>query len=286
MAWLEQLFGPDLPAGVQYGIMAVVAIITLLVIIWLFRLIFGRAKARMNKNRLPRLSVTDAAAVDDKRRLVLVRRDNVEHLVMIGGPSDIVIEQNIVRTAPVASAQPAAHQAQQTAQSNSPAPVTPPVTEKPDVKQESAGSRATPTAAAATGAAASNSKLSPEAVEPVIDTSGSISGTVSDISQNITNGATDAAKTVSSSITGLGESASARTSQAAQMTSDTTSDLASALGIEAETNNDVAPSPAAASGDAPPVEATPEPAVSPDSAVNKTEDEMEQLLKQLGEERK
>jgi hypothetical protein len=29
-----------------------------------------------------------------------VRRDNVEHLLMIGGPSDIVIEQNIVRAVP------------------------------------------------------------------------------------------------------------------------------------------------------------------------------------------
>jgi hypothetical protein len=45
--------------------------------------------------------VIDAAAVDGRRRLVLVRRDNVEHLLMIGGPSDIVVEQNIVRAVPV-----------------------------------------------------------------------------------------------------------------------------------------------------------------------------------------
>jgi flagellar protein FliO/FliZ len=32
---------------------------------------------------------------------VLVRRDNVEHLLMIGGPSDVVIEQNILRAVPV-----------------------------------------------------------------------------------------------------------------------------------------------------------------------------------------
>src|SRR5262249_59041974 len=35
------------------------------------------------------------------------RRDNVEHLVMIGGPSDVVIEQNIVRAVPVAPARDA-----------------------------------------------------------------------------------------------------------------------------------------------------------------------------------
>jgi hypothetical protein len=46
---------------------------------------------------MPRLAVIDAAAVDGRRRLVLVRRDNVEHLLMIGGPTDIVVEPNIVR---------------------------------------------------------------------------------------------------------------------------------------------------------------------------------------------
>jgi len=44
--------------------------------------------------------VIDAAAVDGRRRLVLVRRDNVEHLLMIGGPTDIVVEPNIVRATP------------------------------------------------------------------------------------------------------------------------------------------------------------------------------------------
>src|SRR3982751_4834567 len=53
------------------------------------------------KAREPRLMILDAAAVDPKRRLVLIRRDDVEHLIMIGGPTDIVIEQNIVRAVPV-----------------------------------------------------------------------------------------------------------------------------------------------------------------------------------------
>jgi hypothetical protein len=49
---------------------------------------------------MPRLAVIDAAAVDGRRRLVLVRRDNIEHLLMIGGPTDIVVESNIVRAMP------------------------------------------------------------------------------------------------------------------------------------------------------------------------------------------
>jgi hypothetical protein len=49
---------------------------------------------------MPRLAVIDAAAVDGRRRLVLVRRDNIEHLLMIGGPTDIVVESSIVRAMP------------------------------------------------------------------------------------------------------------------------------------------------------------------------------------------
>jgi hypothetical protein len=68
---------------------------------WLVRrFASGQLGSNAARGRLPRLAVIDAAAVDGRRRLVLVRRDNVEHLLMIGGPSDIVIEQNIVRATP------------------------------------------------------------------------------------------------------------------------------------------------------------------------------------------
>ncbi len=49
---------------------------------------------RGGKSR-PRLAVLDATAVDPRRRLVLVRRDDVEHLILIGGPSDVVVESGI-----------------------------------------------------------------------------------------------------------------------------------------------------------------------------------------------
>jgi hypothetical protein len=49
------------------------------------------------RGRQPRLAVIDAANVDARRRLILIRRDNIEHLLMIGGPTDIVVEPNIVR---------------------------------------------------------------------------------------------------------------------------------------------------------------------------------------------
>ena len=43
----------------------------------------------------PRLSVTEQANVDGRRKLLLIRRDDVEHLIMTGGPVDMVIETNI-----------------------------------------------------------------------------------------------------------------------------------------------------------------------------------------------
>ncbi|WP_244443326.1 flagellar biosynthetic protein FliO [Bradyrhizobium sp. Ai1a-2] len=97
-----------------FAFIAVLALIGLAA--WLVRRFAGnRLGANTNRGRMPRLAVIDAAAVDGRRRLVLVRRDNVEHLLMIGGPTDIVIEPNIVRaiaardqapTRPVASAEP------------------------------------------------------------------------------------------------------------------------------------------------------------------------------------
>jgi len=43
----------------------------------------------------PRLGVMEEAKVDRVRRLVLIRRDDVEHLIMTGGPVDVVIETGI-----------------------------------------------------------------------------------------------------------------------------------------------------------------------------------------------
>ncbi|MBR0973717.1 flagellar biosynthetic protein FliO [Bradyrhizobium japonicum] len=83
----------------------IVAFIVVLALIgvaaWLVRrFATSRLGANTQRGRMPRLAVIDAAAVDGRRRLVLVRRDNVEHLLMIGGPTDIVVEPNIVRAAP------------------------------------------------------------------------------------------------------------------------------------------------------------------------------------------
>ena len=47
------------------------------------------------RGRERRLGVVEAASVDGRRKLVLLRRDDVEHLIMTGGPVDVVIETGI-----------------------------------------------------------------------------------------------------------------------------------------------------------------------------------------------
>ncbi|RUM19515.1 flagellar biosynthesis protein FliO [Rhizobium phaseoli] len=75
------------------------ALLLLILALWLIRSRAPSPFVRGGRNRQPRLQVLDAAAVDTRRRLVLVRRDDVEHLIMIGGPTDIVIESRILAEA-------------------------------------------------------------------------------------------------------------------------------------------------------------------------------------------
>jgi flagellar protein FliO/FliZ len=42
-----------------------------------------------------RLEVVDQASIDSRRKLILIRRDDVEHLLMTGGPVDVVVETGI-----------------------------------------------------------------------------------------------------------------------------------------------------------------------------------------------
>lgn len=50
-----------------------------------------------------RLSIQEMAPIDQRRRLILVKRDEVEHLILIGGTNDLVIESGIAPAIPDAS---------------------------------------------------------------------------------------------------------------------------------------------------------------------------------------
>src|SRR5579871_2100201 len=99
---MDSLFGAEGSLIVRFVVAFVIVLALIGATFWIIRR-FGatRVGAAAQRGRQPRLAVIDAAPVDGRRRLVLVRRDNVEHLLMIGGPADIVVEQNIVRAVPV-----------------------------------------------------------------------------------------------------------------------------------------------------------------------------------------
>jgi hypothetical protein len=94
-AWLATIVGDTAAPIVGFILLFLLVIALLLIVFAILRRVTGGTFVAGGRNRQVRLSVTDAAAVDNRRRLVLVRRDDVEHLILIGGPSDVVIEQNI-----------------------------------------------------------------------------------------------------------------------------------------------------------------------------------------------
>src|SRR5579862_6050356 len=94
----DNLFGAEMPLAVRFFLAFLIVLGLIGVTAWAVRRFgAGRLGGASARGRQPRLAVIDYASVDGRRRLVLVRRDNVEHLLMIGGPSDVVVEPNIVR---------------------------------------------------------------------------------------------------------------------------------------------------------------------------------------------
>ena len=94
MQFMTSLFGGSagtlLNAGFALGIVLVLIVFGL----WLLKLL-SRATEGMGRGSEKRLQVIDTATVDGKRKVMIIRRDNVEHVVMTGGPSDLVIETGI-----------------------------------------------------------------------------------------------------------------------------------------------------------------------------------------------
>jgi flagellar protein FliO/FliZ len=102
MQFLQQIFGDPAARYVSF-FLAFLAVLIVVMLLWI--LIRKAMGERINfsdkpdrRGRAPRLGVTESFPIGPQgRRLVMVRRDNVEHLLMIGGPNDVVIETNVVR---------------------------------------------------------------------------------------------------------------------------------------------------------------------------------------------
>lgn len=95
-AWLRPRRG--MANFIWYALLSVSMAVIAVGAVWIVRGYLNGTAPRMSffgPRPEPRLAVVDHANVDGRRRLVLVRRDNTEHLIMTGGPVDVVIETGI-----------------------------------------------------------------------------------------------------------------------------------------------------------------------------------------------
>lgn len=75
----------------SYIVGALIVLAVLVLLIAIIRSFGGRVRG----GKGARLGISEYHEIDKDRRLVLVRRDDVEHLVLIGGAQDVVIETGI-----------------------------------------------------------------------------------------------------------------------------------------------------------------------------------------------
>ncbi|MCJ2111306.1 flagellar biosynthetic protein FliO [Methylobacterium sp. E-025] len=98
---MQSVFGSDGSPVVQYVTIFAVIFAVLTVIVLVVRRLGGGgladAKRGGQRGRQPRLGIVDVYELDRQRQLILLRRDNVEHLLLVGGPNDVVIERHIQR---------------------------------------------------------------------------------------------------------------------------------------------------------------------------------------------
>ena len=82
---------PDIQPYIPYLAYAGIALVALVALIFILRAFSRRSRGRKGM----RLGIVEYCEVDQTRRLVLLRRDDVEHLVLIGGNQDVLVESNI-----------------------------------------------------------------------------------------------------------------------------------------------------------------------------------------------
>lgn len=94
---MDAILGMELPLLVKFVVSFAFVLLLIGAAALLVRKFGGKAliPGAAQRGRKTRLAVVDTAQVDSKRSLVIIRRDNVEHLLLIGGPTDVLVESNI-----------------------------------------------------------------------------------------------------------------------------------------------------------------------------------------------
>jgi hypothetical protein len=94
MQFLTSLFGGSENTAIT-AVLALGIVLVLIVLgVWVLK-VFFKASSNIGRGRNRRLSVIDSVTIDSRRQLLIVRRDQVEHLILTGGPQDLIIESGI-----------------------------------------------------------------------------------------------------------------------------------------------------------------------------------------------
>ena len=97
--------------SIVFAGVVVVAAAVFAVLYFRFRVFRGRrGRRRRNSSQLNqgRVEVLESTDIDADRRLVLVRCDRIEHLIMVGGPADLVVENDVKKVRGPGTAAPQA----------------------------------------------------------------------------------------------------------------------------------------------------------------------------------
>jgi flagellar protein FliO/FliZ len=115
MQFITALFGGAENTILNAAFALGIVLVLILLALWVVKFVM-RASAGMNRARGRRLTVVESVQIDARHKVTILRRDNVEHVIMTGGAQDVVIESGIAveklgirrPTPPAAQVQPAA----------------------------------------------------------------------------------------------------------------------------------------------------------------------------------
>jgi flagellar protein FliO/FliZ len=94
----------DLALTLRFGAALAIVLILIAALTWLAKRYFAGGSFARAGSRRRRVSVVEVTPIDAKSRLVLVRRDNAEHLLLLGPTGAVVVEGGIAGPADFASA--------------------------------------------------------------------------------------------------------------------------------------------------------------------------------------
>ncbi len=93
------------PIAIAAIAVAAVVVVGLVLVAFRGRIFRGRRTGGPGRSVLAgrsRIEVLETTVIDEERKLVLVRCDKIEHLIMVGGPADLVVENDVKKVRPAA----------------------------------------------------------------------------------------------------------------------------------------------------------------------------------------